>query len=295
MSQKEKASQWINQAINLSQETDRQELLPILNRAANEISGDVLPPILNRATGLLAPYIYQYPLEGKLGELIERIYYFFQLLPDGYSWSWKDIGMSEPEVSTELNVLQAYIVNDLEVISVGIDSKPRVINSKQKARYDDTLFNIESILAKIADNWYVLYDANLNEYIPDAVSDRNEVIKLLETADADVRLCKLDYNDPDLMWALVQEYELSDGIALFHFNRLEPQKLKTWLLSSYTELYDKGLEINDIIRPGSLAEMLGETDFSSQIHDLFSIVKIIALRFETGSNEFVLYRKQAIS
>ena len=89
MSQQDKINQWIKQATQLAQETNRPELLPIFAQIARETAADTLPPV-NRATGLLAPYIYQRPVEGELGKLINELYYFFQLLPDGYNWSWRE-------------------------------------------------------------------------------------------------------------------------------------------------------------------------------------------------------------
>ena len=94
------------------------------------------------------------------------------------------------------------------------------------------------------------------------------------------------------MWALVQEYELGDGIALLHFDAPDIPKLKTWLLDMYTSLYDGDLEIDDVIRPTSLAEILGEPDLSVQVRNLFGIVSLIALRFDTNPDEFVIYRQQ---
>jgi len=292
MSQQDKINQWIKQATQLAQQANRPELLPIFGQIARETAADTLPPVQNRATGLLAPYIYQRPIEGELGKLISELYYFFQLLPEGYDWSWQEVDLAGQPLPTGLIVSAAYLVDTTEVISVGVDRLSAETLAPRSDDYDDSLFNIQRILTKIARDWYVLYDASTGEYIPDAVSAPHEVISVLETADADVRLCKLDYKDQDLMWALVQEYELGDGIALFHFDTPDIPKLKTWLLDMYTALYDGDLEIDDIIRPTSLAEMLGDTDFSAQVRELFSVVSLIALRFDTSPDEFVIYRQQ---
>ncbi len=291
MSQQDKINQWIKQATQLAQETNRPELLPIFGQIARETAADTLPPVQNRATGLLAPYIYQRPVEGELGKLINELYYFFQLLPDGYNWSWQEVDLAGKPLPTGLIVSAAYLVDTTEVISVGVDRLSAETPAPQSDGYDDSLFNIERILTKVARDWYVLYDASSSEYIPDAVS-QHEVIFVLETADADVRLCKLDFRDQDLMWALVQEYELGDGIALLHFDAPDIPKLKTWLLDMYTSLYDGDLEIDDVIRPTSLAEILGEPDLSVQVRNLFGIVSLIALRFDTNPDEFVIYRQQ---